>query len=297
MRQIVLFCVLVISLQPSNILSFEQKFFQNLVPKLPQDKNVLALLETSIQITKDEAFQYPYNMESSGESSNMAAMKKRSKIFPVDITKSPTGGCDNHLDIGGQISCDAAKIGAAHVEVPEGDENLTSRDIVTERTQKERPLLEVPKSQMDPPEEMSRREFFEFIVSEAKQKGAEKGREMGLAAGYLQAKLEAQQEKNITIQSKIQALSRSFGIPSKTEPESKLQVARLVYNALTKGESPHFRVDSGKVFDSEEEFNREENMADNAVLGLAAVDGVGKLAIGASDVITGAGEGLQHMFA
>jgi len=145
---------------------------------------------------------------------------------------------------------------------------------------------------------MSRREFFEFVVAGAKQRGAEKGREMGLASGYLQAQLESAQSRNATVHAQIQSLAQSLGLRYKRKSENDntdhLQVARLVYNALTKGESPHFRVESDRFFDSYEDASDEAQMSSNVGLGLAAVTGVGKLVGGMSDAVTEGMEGLSH---
>eukprot|EP00301_Raphidiophrys_heterophryoidea_P005404 c12272_g2_i1.p1 GENE.c12272_g2_i1~~c12272_g2_i1.p1 ORF type:complete len:318 (+),score=97.15 c12272_g2_i1:40-993(+) len=148
-----------------------------------------------------DPYQYPYLTQSADPAA--ADLEGQSNVVPLDITKAPQGECGSPLDINSKISC----VAATAQDVDEPDENMTKAEVLGQPEQQDPPVLGVPMSQADPPETMSRKEFFQYVVSQAKQDGARKGRDVGIVAGYVAAKMEAIEQLKKKLEQEAQAIA------------------------------------------------------------------------------------------
>jgi hypothetical protein len=248
----------------------------------------------------DSAFQYPYNMNAGEESetgdqdsSDLKAMAKSSNVIPIDPNKAAQGDCNNPLDMGASINCNAAKAGT-EIKISEPDEDQTKAEMMGEAQQRSSPpVLQIPKKQADMPDEMSRKEFLRYVVNEAKRMGSEKGREIGLASGYLAAKLESQRDKNATVHAEMASLQRAMmGAAAADRHVNHLQTATAIVNALTLNKNANFQVDHRTLFSNQDEQENEGELASNAALGLGAVQGLGQVIGATGDIVQEVGSEL-----
>eukprot|EP00299_Pterocystis_sp_00344_P002264 c1237_g1_i2.p1 GENE.c1237_g1_i2~~c1237_g1_i2.p1 ORF type:complete len:208 (+),score=64.88 c1237_g1_i2:656-1279(+) len=200
------------------------------------------------------------------------AMKEETNVIPVDLSKPPAGNCANPLDIGATVGCEGAKAAEKVVVEPEGDEDVTKEEVLRERMQqRDTPMIEMSKENMDLPEDMSRKEFFQYVADQAMRKGRLLGREEGMSQGYLAAMTEAMKQKNETL---VELAHRSTA--------SLAQMTDLVQH-----EQP-LPDPRGSVFPDEDMSNRDQQLALDSIDQLGAVESIGNSLNGISQVVESA---------